>query len=55
MTTQYIVTVAMQSGPSATVIVSALNADDAKYRAMFKVESRNNGLTSHVTACRKYK
>lgn len=49
----YIVTVAMQQGPAATVTVFASNAEDAKYRAMVKVESRNNGLTSHVIACRR--
>lgn len=49
----YIVTVAMQSGPSATVTVNAPNANEAKYRAMMKVEARNNGMTSHVIACRR--
>ena len=49
----YIVTVAMQSGPSATVTGNAPNAEAAKYRAMAKVEARNNGLTSHVIACRR--
>lgn len=49
----YIVTVAMQNGPSATVTVNAPNANEAKYRAMMKVEARNNGMTSHIIACRR--
>ena len=50
----YIVTLAMQSGPPATVTVVAKNKSDAAYRAAMKVESRNNGLVSHVIACRPY-
>lgn len=49
----YLVTVAMQDGPNATVTVFAANRADAEYRAMMKVEARNNGLTSHIIACRK--
>jgi hypothetical protein len=53
MSKQYIVTVAMQDGPAATVTVFALNSDDAKYRAAMKIESQGRGFTSHVIACRK--
>jgi hypothetical protein len=49
----YIVTIAMQSGPAATVTVLANSKADAEYRAAMKVEARNNGLTSHVIACRR--
>lgn len=49
----WIVTVAMQEGPPATVTVFANNAEDAKYRATYKIECRNNGFTSHVIACRR--
>lgn len=49
----YLVTVAMQSGPPATVTVNAPNAEEAKFRAMMKVEARNNGFTSHIIACRR--
>lgn len=49
----YLVTLAMQTGPSATVKVTASNKPDAEYRAAFKAETVYQRSVSHVIACRK--
>lgn len=49
----YLVTLAMQVGPDATIKVIATNKADAEYRAAMKAEITYGRCVSHVKACRK--
>lgn len=50
---RYLVTVAFQNGPDATVEVYASNISDAKFRAACVAESRYLRPSSHVVEIRR--